>query len=202
VIVSRRSADFHHFLTSAEAAIRHAAGADKRITDAANRIFSALQSPAPQTAPLAARPPVCRHLPQALERACTSPGHVADLANAFAAIESQLRWKTRPGAEIHGEHFLNSHANANIVGAEGIETRADVWIGVSLMAPGTRYPDHRHPPEEIYVVLSGGEWCNTDTPWHAPGIGNLVYNPPDIVHAMRSAQQPLLALWFLPTANA
>src|SRR6185437_1089779 len=106
-----------------------------------------------------------------------------DLASAFAAIEPQLRWKTRPGADTHGEHFLNSHANANIVGAEGIETRADVWIGVSLMAPETRYPDHRHPPEEIYLVLSGGEWCNTDTPWHAPGIGNLVYNPPNIVHA-------------------
>jgi quercetin dioxygenase-like cupin family protein len=198
--VSRRSAEFQRFLSSAEAAIRHAAGADKRITAAAARIFSALQTPATQAEPLAtARLPVCRHLPAALERACSSPGHVGDLANAFAAIEPQLRWKTRAGAETHGEHFLNSHASANIAGAEGIETRADVWIGVSLMAPGTRYPDHRHPPEEIYVVLSDGEWCNTDTPWHAPGIGNLVYNPPNIVHAMRSAQQPLLALWFLPT---
>ena len=196
-----RPAEFQRFLISAEAAIRHAADTDKRITEAAGRIFSALRTPAAQGASVAAeRQPVCRHLPQALERARSSPGCIADLANAFAAIEPQLRWKTRPGVETH--EFLNSHANANIVGADGIETRSDVWIGVSLMAPETRYPDHRHQPEEIYVVLSDGEWCNTDTPWHAPGIGNLVYNPPNIVHAMRSAQQPLLALWFLPTANA
>ncbi len=200
-MASRRSTEFQRFLRSAEAAIRHAADDDRCINEAAARIFSALRTPAAQGAPVAAaRPPVCRHLPAALERARSSPGTVGDLANAFAAIEPQLRWKTRPGAETHGEQFLDRHANANIVGADGIETREDVWIGVSLMAPGTRYPDHRHPPEEIYVVLSDGEWCNTDTPWHAPGIGNLVYNPPNIVHAMRSAQQPLLALWFLPTA--
>lgn len=199
---SRRSAEFQRFLSSAEAAIRHAADGDTCIGEAAGRIFSALRTPAAQGAPVAAaRVPVCHHLPAALERARSLAGHVADLANAFAAIEPQLRWKTRPGAEAHGEQFFSHHANANIVGAEGIETREDVWIGVSLMAPGTRYPDHRHPPEEIYVVLSDGEWCNTETPWHAPGIGNLVYNPPNIVHAMRSAQQPLLALWFLPTAT-
>ena len=38
-------------------------------------------------------------------------------------------------------------------------------------------------------------------PWHEPGIGGLVYNPPNIVHAMRSAEGPLLALWFLWTGS-
>jgi quercetin dioxygenase-like cupin family protein len=63
-----------------------------------------------------------------------------------------------------------------------------------------RYPDHRHPPEEIYIAMSRGEWRQASNPWHEPGIGNLVYNPPNIVHAMRSADQPLLAVWFLWTA--
>jgi quercetin dioxygenase-like cupin family protein len=136
------------------------------------------------------------------------PSHVEALADAFAIIEPQLNWKTRPGAETRGEQFLNGHANAIIVGAqsvggtdrEGLETRNDVLIRVSLMAPHTRYPDHHHPPEEIYVVLSSGEWRQASDPWHEPGIGGLVYNPPNIVHAMRSAEQPLLALWFLWTA--
>jgi hypothetical protein len=39
------------------------------------------------------------------------------------------------------------------------------------MAPNTRYPDHRHPPEEIYVVLSGGQWRQASGPWYEPGIG-------------------------------
>lgn len=117
-------------------------------------------------------------------------------------IEPQLIWKVRPGAEAHGEQFLNGHANATIIGSEGLEIRPDVWFGVSLMAPHTRYPDHRHSPEEIYVVLSDGQWRQGSNPWHEPGIGGLVYNPPNIMHAMRSRERPLLALWFLWTEQS
>ena len=66
-----------------------------------------------------------------------------------------------------------------------------------LVAPGVRYPDHHHPPEEIYVVLTPGEWRQQDMPWHQPGPGGVVHNPPGIVHAMRAGAVPLLALWFL-----
>jgi quercetin dioxygenase-like cupin family protein len=121
------------------------------------------------------------------------------LADGFAGIEPQLGWKIRAGAEMQGERFVNGHANATIIGPEGLEIRNDVWIGVSLLAPHIQYPDHRHPPEEVYVVLSGGQWRQERDPWHEPGIGGLVYNPPNVVHAMRSMELPLLALWFLWT---
>jgi hypothetical protein len=49
----------------------------------------------------------------------------------------------------------------------------------------------RHPPEEIHIAMSRGEWRHASNPWYEPGIGNLVYNPPNIVHAMHSAAQPL-----------
>ena len=65
------------------------------------------------------------------------------------------------------------------------------------MAPNTRYPDHRHPPEEVYLVLSPGEWRQGDGAWHEPGPGGVVHNPPAIVHAMRSGDTPLLAIWCL-----
>ena len=166
-------------------------------------MFTALRTPSAQRGrPGKARLPVCRHLPTALEHASHQPGPVGALAEAFAVIEPQLNWKVRPGAETQGEQFLNGHANATITGPEGLETRRDVWIGVSFMAPHTKYPDHRHPPEEIYVVLSDGQWRQASNPWHEPGIGGLVYNPPNIVHAMRSTERPLLALWFLWTAQS
>ncbi len=41
------------------------------------------------------------------------------------------------------------------------------WIGVGLTAPHTRYRDHRHPPEQIYVVLSDVRWRRASDPWHA-----------------------------------
>lgn len=199
-MTSHRSTELQSFLTSAEAAIRQRFGVDGPMRVAAERMFSALRASSSEIGSAeSARLPVCRDLPLALEKARRDPGPAGVLANAFAAIEPRLHWKVRPGAETHGEQFLNNHANATIVGPEGLERRRDVHIGVSLMAPHTRYPDHRHPPEEIYVVLSGGEWRQADNPWHAPGIGGLVYNPPNIVHAMRSTEQPLLAIWLLRT---
>jgi quercetin dioxygenase-like cupin family protein len=169
---------------------------------AAERIFSALRTPSAQRGrPEPSRLPVCCHLAAALETVSEQAGPVRAVADAFAAIEPQFGWKVRPGAAAHGEAFLNGHANATVIGSEGLEIRSDVRIGVSLLAPHIRYPDHQHPPEEIYVVLSDGQWRQASDPWHAPGIGGLVYNPPNIVHAMRSAQQPLLALWFLWTGQ-
>jgi quercetin dioxygenase-like cupin family protein len=199
-MMSPRSPDLQLFLTLAEAAIRHGSGDKGPMCMAAGRMFTALQAPSVQAGgPGTARLPVCLHLEMALQHLRRQPGPISALANAFAAIEPLLSWKVRAGAETHGEQFLNNHANATIVGSEGLETRSDVWIGVSLLAPHTRYPDHRHPPEEIYVVLSEGQWRQGSGPWHEPGIGGLVYNPPNVVHAMRSAKRPLLALWFLWT---
>ena len=170
---------------------------------AAERMFAALRTPSGTPNGRAAGLPdlanVCRHLATALEQARRQPGPVGALADAFAVIEPQLGWKVRAGSETQGEQLLDGHANATITGPEGLEIRRDVWIGVSLMAPHTQYPDHRHPPEEIYVVLSDGQWRQASDPWHEPGIGGLVYNPPNIVHAMRSTERPLLALWFLWT---
>ena len=199
-MTSLRPRDFQQFLTSAEAAVRHGSGVEGPLFAAAERIFGALRIPSGQGEPEAnAGLPVCRHLATALDHARRQPGPAGALANAFATIEPRLEWNVRTGAEAHGEEFLNGHANATIAGPDGLELRPDVRIGVSLMAPNIRYPDHHHSPEEIYVVLSGGQWRQADRPWHEPGIGGLVYNPPNIVHAMRSAERSLLALWFLWT---
>jgi quercetin dioxygenase-like cupin family protein len=60
-----------------------------------------------------------------------------------------------------------------------------------------QYIDHHHPPAEVYLVLSPGAWRQADGPWHEPGIGGTVFNTPNIVHAMKSAEAPLLAIWCL-----
>jgi len=96
---------------------------------------------------------------------------------------------------------MDSHADAAIVGPEpdALEQRSDVRVAISLMALGITYPDHRHLPEEVYIVLSEGEWRQESAPWRTPGIGGIVYNPHDIVHAMRSSRSSsLLAIWCLP----
>lgn len=102
--------------------------------------------------------------------------------------------KSRPPAS---SNFRDGHANAMILGPGGLEDRNDLWLGVTLMAPHVRYPDHDHPPEETYLVLSHGEFKQADKDWFSPGIGGSFYNPPGIKHAMRSLDRPLLAFWAL-----
>lgn len=134
--------------------------------------------------------PVCALLGEAL--AAGTP-----LLEAFRAIEPGLAWYRRKG-DLGDDRFRACHANAMLVGPGGLEPREDVWVGVSLMAPNTSYPVHHHPPEEVYLVQSAGEWWNEADGWHQPGFGGTVYHHSDQRHAMRSGSTPLLAFWALP----
>ncbi|MES2435503.1 MAG: dimethylsulfonioproprionate lyase family protein [Pseudomonadota bacterium] len=140
----------------------------------------------------AERLPVCDWIAPVV---AASPGA---LAQSFAKLAPGLRWQRRASADPLDTEFWNGHANALILGPGGLEDRADVWLGVTVMAPGTLYPDHSHPPAEVYLPLSAGEWWNAGMDWTDPGPQGFIYNPPGILHAMRAGAGPFLALWFLP----
>jgi hypothetical protein len=177
------------------------------------RLFSALQTPGPVgNAGSPARPPVCEHLTAAYAQGRGGPAPIPELTHAFAAIEPHLHWNRRPGSESEGGAFHNGHANAIIIGPggtgnDGLEVRQDLRIGVSLLAPNIQYPRHRHPPEELYIVLSPGMWMGPnpqtgkDNPLAPRSSGDLVHNRPGVWHAMASKNTPLLALWCLWTAR-
>ena len=165
--------------------------------EAAGRISDALAKSTGTIVPVELDPPSAfRYLDAALDRAANA-APIASLAAAFSDLAPELAWRRRPGAEAHGEDFRNGHANAEIVGPGGLERRSDVLVGASLVAPGVRYVDHHHPPEEIYIVMSEGEWYREGRGWYVPGAGSTVYHPPNVVHAMRAGETPLLAVWVL-----
>lgn len=196
--MSGRDPALHHFLALAGDAYRAARERIPEAHDVASRIFSALETPVPGgSAPQPARVPGCEQLAAALATARAGPGVIPALADALEAISPRLAWSRRPGSQPAMGRFFDGHASAIVAGPGGLECRDDVKVGLSLMAPQVRYPDHHHPPEEIYVVLTPGQWRQRDGPWHEPGAGGIVHNPPGIVHAMRSRESPLLAAWFL-----
>lgn len=142
-----------------------------------------------------ARLPVCGWVAPAL---AAVPSQRAELARAFATIEGRLEWKRRSSARESDQPFWDGHANAMILGPGGLEERDDLWIGATVMAPGVTYAEHNHPPEEVYLSLTPGEWWNAQMDWTDPGPTGCIYNPPGIAHAMRSGKSPFLALWYLP----
>jgi len=147
-------------------------------------------SPEPAQSRTPQRLPVCGLLPAAYAE--MRP----DLAAAFEALEPQLSWQVRTMSN-GSAGFAEGHASARVLDPNGLEQRGGLVSGFSLVAPGITYPEHDHPPEEIYLVLSGGEWWQAGGAWHAPGPGGIVHNPPGIRHAMRGSSVPLLAIWFL-----
>ncbi len=183
-----RSAALAEFLDAGQAALRCTTGPAAALAAevAARWVMQGSSGAAPE------RLEVCDHIAPALGQ------YGGSLATAFAGIEGQLCWRRRLTADPAEAAFWNGHANAVILGPGGLEERPDLWIGATIMAPNITYPDHDHPPAEVYLALSPGEWWNADMDWTDPGPAGFIYNPPGIRHAMRSGDTALLALWFLP----
>lgn len=193
--MQHRSGALQSFVDAAAAAFGEAAR-DARSQRSLAAIASALERPAEQGTGTGHRLPACAHLGSALEIGPASPS-LARLVEAFRALEPSLVWRRRADNGTASENFEDGHANAMILGPGGLEERRDVWLGATLLGPGVRYPDHDHAPEEVYLVLSDGEFRQGEGDWFSPGLGGSFYNEPGIRHAMRSRGTPLFAFWAL-----
>ncbi|MBB5550885.1 dimethylsulfoniopropionate lyase [Rhizobium lentis] len=162
------------------------------------QFLAALGHPGTARAGGGSRLPVCAYLDVALAIDSSYDPSLGRLIEAFKGIEPMLEWHRRTKYDHSAsDNFAGGHANAMIIGPGGLEERSDLWLGVTLMAPHVRYPDHDHAPEEVYLVLSEGEFRQGDGNWFSPGIGGSFYNVPGIKHAMRSVDTPLFAFWAL-----
>ncbi len=164
-----------------------------------DRCFARLETPAATARPKTDALPLIALFDQTLAPLRQRADALAPLAGALAALGPDLPWTTRKAVgPTASPGFATAHANAYMIGPGGIEQRDDVMLGLSLMAPHTRYPDHDHAPEEVYLVLSPGAFLQGDAPWIERQAGQTVHNTSGIRHAMRSYDQPFLALWCLP----
>lgn len=71
--------------------------------------------------------------------------------------------------------------------------------GLLYLDPGLTYPEHRHPPPELYLTLSGtAAWrYGGSEEYRVVSAGKLLYNHPLDLHGVRSSGAPLLALFLL-----
>ncbi|HKT96365.1 MAG TPA: dimethylsulfoniopropionate lyase [Paraburkholderia sp.] len=192
----QRHADLEQFIRVARMLFQTAALPDAA-RQLAVKVFERLEHPSDDGKRNRERYPACDLLDSALAPMLGDPSSFGVLARAIKTLEPSIGWQRRTSGSNGSENYVENHVNGMICGPGGMESRYDIQLGFSLLAPHTRYPDHRHPPEEAYVLLSAGEFRQRDGDWFDPGIGGGLHNAPNSLHAMRSGTTPLLAMWCL-----
>jgi quercetin dioxygenase-like cupin family protein len=122
--------------------------------------------------------------------------HARDpISASLASLTEALPWHYHYEPHPEAGDLADRIAFAEIIGPSAPLNAPGCRAGFTLMAPRTYYPLHAHPAVELYVVLSGhAEWTTPEASRIVPP-GGLVLHRTDQPHAMRTATEPLLALY-------
>jgi mannose-6-phosphate isomerase-like protein (cupin superfamily) len=152
--------------------------------------------PAPNAARRLVEPrplPVLRWVGQtpALAVAETRP-----LVDGVVAAAGAFAWGQTYAAGDLGERFLDRYGWSELIGLRGPIASDRLACGLLLLGPDIEYPPHSHAAEEIYLPLAGtADWLRGGEGWRQRRPGELIHHPSGIAHAMRTDEQPLLALY-------
>jgi quercetin dioxygenase-like cupin family protein len=107
------------------------------------------------------------------------------------ALPWRYSYEPRPDAPDIGERM----AWAELVGPIAPFHSDKVCLGLTAIGPRLLYPLHYHPAVETYLIVSG------TASWTAAGVtrqqppGTLILHPANIVHAMETGEETLLAAY-------
>jgi len=132
-------------------------------------------------------------LERALENARLGP--VAEVAAQLTPVHSSLPWVYHYEPRSVEEDLSDRIAFAELVGPDGPMRAPHCRIGFTLMAERTTYPMHCHPAVELYLVMTGCAQWQTPTSNRRVRPGEFVLHASNEPHAMRTFDEPLLALW-------
>lgn len=146
------------------------------------------EDPGPETPRPAAETPGTREL------ARVPPG--PPLLERIRAAAPALEWRQsyRPGEGM--DDYLKGSGYVELTGQRGAFPAPATAFGIAVIGPGCHYPEHRHGPAEIYLVLAGhAEWHYPPAPWRRHGPGAAVLTPPGAWHAIRTGEACLVMLY-------
>ena len=150
---------------------------------------SAFREPEPRTLP------ACTWLAETIAATMmVSPS----VSAALAEIAPHLRWKQNSNYsdELLGEGYMASYAYSEFIGSDGFYPGDDFLMGLLLLGPNRTYKDHAHPAPEIYWTLTGPSlWRHAPGEFAARPAGSVIWHAPGMIHATRTQDEPLLALW-------
>lgn len=190
--------DPHHtdaFLSSLAAAYRQRRDTEPALAPSIGELLAGLDGArAWHPKPRPKDHPAISHLSELLARA--EQGPMAGIARSLPPLLPHLTWINRYEDGEIAPGFSRGFAFCEIAGADGLVQLGGLRCGLILMAPRVFYPLHQHPAVELYLVLAGtGEWLRGDEPWTPRPPGSFILHDSNMGHAMRSGEEPVLALW-------
>lgn len=166
----------------AEAEREHGDLVQRRSKVAGAALEAAVQKPFEAT-PVGA----IRHLP------VPSADHPA-LVNDFLPLAHTLPW--RPSHRVDDGGDLVALLDL----FDCIDLGNDLsGAGLLLLGPGAEYPEHKHPPAEVYLILHGARrWRFGGSDQYVKvDPGQVISNSGNDVHCVQPGDDGLLALWVL-----
>lgn len=134
-----------------------------------------------------------RHLDRAVELA---PIAAKPLVQWLAEQRNALHWGQTYTEADFGKAFIDNYGWLEMFGTRGHFANDAVAAGLLILGPDIVYPDHHHVAEEIYIPLTGDtEWRMGEGGFRKREAGEVVHHASNINHAMRTGNEPLLALY-------
>jgi hypothetical protein len=119
----------------------------------------------------------------------------SDLLAAIRPVAFDLPWRYSYATRDDAPGLEDNMAFAEIIGPEAPFKSSSVCLGLTLIGPETLYPSHEHPAIELYYVAAGtATWIANGIPGLNPP-GTFILHPSQIVHAMQTHREPLLAVY-------
>ena len=121
-----------------------------------------------------------------------------ELAAAIASLDGHFKWLQSKSntAEILGANFLENYGWCEIIGPQGFFSGDDFLLGLLVLGPDCHYKDHYHPAPELYWPLTGPTyWKQGQGKFELKAPGDIIWHAPDVLHATKTASQPMLAVW-------
>lgn len=125
------------------------------------------------------------------------PSKIAAIHNTAKAAFGYVHWTEFYEEDSWSKSFLPAFANGEGIGPDGRLLNSEIILGLFLLGPHTTYPEHAHPAEEFYLVLTGSPEFKVgiDADFELKKTGEVVLHHSEISHSIRSSDEPFYVIY-------
>lgn len=99
--------------------------------------------------------------------------------------------------EIPGTEYPAGRKTRVVIGSNGVFEAAHFVQGYSVLYPGGGVPEHAHPQEECYTIVSGAGEMTVGGETAPVTGGDYIYIPPNVPHSLKNCGAQDMVMMFV-----